>query len=217
MRVAAPAANAGAAVDAGRQRAACVLHGAWLGGAQPDAGTKANPGIVARPPTYPCPLPPPPAPPAAVQRAAEAAAGGRRGRVVAARRRATLGKQAGARRARPWKQTYAQLARLWPASPHPPIACTHPANVIVAPGATPPAAGAPSGALPAAFQEWRSHPCCGLPGSSPNPLRAFPRCPQKPSASSDFWYDVAGWACLVGIVFGVAALSRTAAASGPSA
>lgn len=72
-----------------------------------------------------------------------------------------------------------------------------------------------SGKSPASGQPNRDGPHLGpQPECLPPPT---PRWPQKPSASSDFWYDVAGWACLVGIVFGVAALSRTAAASGPAA
>ncbi|KAL4442114.1 hypothetical protein ABPG77_011375 [Micractinium sp. CCAP 211/92] len=57
----------------------------------------------------------------------------------------------------------------------------------------------------------------GAAESSPRAAEPRSASKQKPSGSSEFWYDVAGWACLVGIVFGVAALSRTAAASGPSA
>ncbi|KAI3428347.1 hypothetical protein D9Q98_006727 [Chlorella vulgaris] len=53
----------------------------------------------------------------------------------------------------------------------------------------------------------------GSPGAT-SP-RAAPS-KQKPLIS-DFWFDVGGWVCLVGIVFGVAALSRTNAVSTPPA
>ena len=34
-------------------------------------------------------------------------------------------------------------------------------------------------------------------------------------AVSDFWYDVGGWVCFVGIVIGIVALSRSAAPATP--
>lgn len=53
------------------------------------------------------------------------------------------------------------------------------------------------------------------PGS---PRGGDPRgAPKQKALISDFWYDVGGWVCLVGLVFGVAALSRTSAAGGPGA
>jgi hypothetical protein len=35
-----------------------------------------------------------------------------------------------------------------------------------------------------------------------------PKAAEDSQPGSDFWYDVAGWVCLVGIGFGIAALSN---------
>ena len=37
----------------------------------------------------------------------------------------------------------------------------------------------------------------------------------KKQASSEFWYDVAGWGLLFGLTIGIIAISRGAAAAGP--
>lgn len=76
-----------------------------------------------------------------------------------------------------------------------------------------------SGKAPQLYQELQRQLQAASAGGSPRASegRAAAASKQQKPLISDFWYDVAGWVCLVGIVFGVAALSRTNAASGPSA
>ncbi|PSC69743.1 mitochondrial import receptor subunit TOM20 [Micractinium conductrix] len=74
-----------------------------------------------------------------------------------------------------------------------------------------------SGKAPQLYQELQRQLQAASAGGSPRVEPRGAASPKEKPLISDFWYDVAGWACLVGLVFGVAAMSRGGAASGPAA
>ena len=56
------------------------------------------------------------------------------------------------------------------------------------------------------------------PSTEHAPARAAAPAPQKKKAGlSDFWYDVMGWGCLVGLAFGLVLLQQRAAPAAAAA
>lgn len=66
-----------------------------------------------------------------------------------------------------------------------------------------------SNKAPQLYAELQKQLQAAAAAGSPVGEQAKPAASQKEPLISDFWYDVAGWVVLVGIGFGVAALSKT--------